>query len=96
VANRKRRHMEIREGDRWEFHSNEGFIPRAIKAIEGPEIPNRRVYYTNASGEFTSCLYSTFKRWWRGAEIVSATDWSGRDNDGNLTSPTTGADGGGE
>jgi len=84
MARSRRQGFCIREGDTWLFQSNDSVMVRKIVGIEGPEIRNRRVYYTDYGGTFHSCLLTTFRRWWRGAEIDFATDWSGRDSRGDL------------
>lgn len=75
----KKRVFDVREGDIWEFIGNYGTMPRHVMKVGNKYISYRG---PNIIGEH-AVLKSTFKRWWNGAGLVFATDWTGRDNDGS-------------
>lgn len=68
--------MDIREGDVWGFCTNTGTILRTIKSVGSKRIGYEEFF----SGRFRVCLKSTFRRWWKGASLESATDWKDRKN----------------
>lgn len=70
-------HRDIRRGDIWEYQTNSGVIMRHVKSVAYGGV----VSYT-CNGRFKQCQMATFKRWLFGATLTSATDWTGRDNDG--------------
>lgn len=80
---RKRKHIEIRRGDIWEFQSNNGIISRHVRSI-ACEV----VSYIRGDGKFEQCSLATFKKWARFGSLSSADDWANRDEFGVVT-PTT-------
>ena len=87
--------FDIRVGDVWVFQTNWSGIQRTITGLDDPAIKGARIYY-RGFGEYieSSCLRSTFRRWWRCAGLDSATDWEGRDNQGRtFKTPPDGAKG---
>jgi hypothetical protein len=67
------RTFDIRVGDKWMFHANTGTILRTITLIG-----SKLISYRDDRGIERVCRISTFRRWWRGAELFFATDWEGR------------------
>lgn len=64
----------VRRGDIWDFTSNNGHIERRIKSVASGVVS-----YT-CNGKFQQCQMKTFQSWARGAELIFAEDWSGRDS----------------
>lgn len=62
---RRRFKFDVRDGDLWEFQSNNGFIPRTVTFVG-----DGRVEYINASGNRCDCSVPTFRRWCRGADLA--------------------------
>ncbi|MDV6347521.1 hypothetical protein R2083_08335 [Nitrosomonas sp. Is35] len=56
--------FDIQVGDRWEFSTNIGVIPRTVTAVG-----SKRIAYLNAHGNKCDCSIQTFMRWVKGAEL---------------------------
>lgn len=73
---KRARVFDIRIGDEWVFYTNMGGISRTITDID-----DKRIYYRPWGEPYEqSCLRATFRRWWHGAELSFATDWTNRSN----------------
>lgn len=66
--------MDVREGDQWSFLTNTGYLVRNIVSVGDKYIG----YREPGSLQTRACLKTTFRRWWRGATLTYATDWTGR------------------
>lgn len=65
--------FDVRVGDIFAFTTNNGIIEREITIIG-----HKRIGYIN-NGKERACLKTTFKRWWRSAELIYTKDWDGRE-----------------
>ena len=63
----------IRRGDMWEFLTNNGVIDRHIRSVA-----SGRVSYL-CNGRFYQCSIACFRQWARGAFLLSAENWEGRE-----------------
>jgi hypothetical protein len=68
------RPFDIRIGDEYVFHTNTGGISRTIAAVEKDWIG----YHSYGESCTRWCRRTTFRRWWRGASLEFATDWTDR------------------
>ena len=58
------KNFNIQVGDIYLYTTNNGVIEREVT-----DIGFKRVGYIN-NGKKQACLKSTFKRWWKGAELI--------------------------
>lgn len=71
---KRARVFDIRVGDEWVFLTNTGGISRTITDMD-----DERIYYKPYGSPYEeSCLRATFRRWWHGASLEFATDWTNR------------------
>ena len=79
MREKEKRKFDIRAGDEWVRYTNDGGISRTITGIDDDDCKRRRVYYRSYGCPYeTSCLLTTFRRWWKAASLEFATDWNNR------------------
>jgi hypothetical protein len=80
---RSKRVFDVRVGDVWVFLTNTTTLSREIVGIDDPSCRRPYIYYrTYGSPYEQACLFSTFRRWWRGARLEFCTEGEDRDEFG--------------